>query len=353
MHALPSLPSPRGPISAAVVAALGREPGAVPRTEVPRSPALDDDDLHLGLYCMYELHYRGFDGVDAGWEWQPDLLALRGRLEQRFLDGLRSELGELSVSADDVRDQLIRITTTGGGPSLSGYIRDEGSLDEMREFCIHRSAYQLKEADPHTWAIPRINGRAKAALLRIQSDEYGDGDAAEMHATLFADTMRGLDLDDRYGAYLDRIPGVTLATVNLVSMLGLHRRWRGALLGHLAVFEMTSEGPMGRYSEGLRRLGAGAEARRFYDVHVEADAIHKHIALDDMVGPFLEDEPDLAADVVFGARALTLVERRFTEHLLGSWRAGRSSLRAPAAEASPGRGSRCGDRDHPYDKTAA
>jgi len=46
--------------------------------EVPLVDVADplaDDDLHLALYCCYELHYRGFDGVDPGWEWDPHLLA--------------------------------------------------------------------------------------------------------------------------------------------------------------------------------------------------------------------------------------------------------------------------------------
>ena len=118
-------------------------------------------------------------------------------------------------------------------------------------------AYQLKEADPHTWAIPRLDGRAKAALVDIQIGEYGDGNAQHVHATLFVDAMRALELDPSYGMYLDRIPGVTLATVNLVSLLGLHRRWRGALVGHLALFEMCSVVPMGRYAHAMHRLGAG------------------------------------------------------------------------------------------------
>ena len=99
----------------------------------------------------------------------------------------------------------------------------------MREFAIHRSLYQRKEADPHTFAIPRVSGPAKAALVEIQFDEYGSGVLEDMHSELFADTMRALDLDPTYGAYLDVVPAVTLATTNLVSMFGLHRRWRGAL----------------------------------------------------------------------------------------------------------------------------
>jgi hypothetical protein len=197
----------------------------------------------------------------------------------------------------------------------------------MREFAVHRSAYQLKEADPHTWAIPRLTGLSKAALVDIQHGEYGEGRPADVHANLFADVMAALDLDPTYGAYLDRIPGVTLSTSNLVTLFGLHRRWRGALVGHLALFEMTSVGPMGRYQRALTRMGLGPEATRFYAEHVKADERHQQVALHGMVAGLIEQEPFLGGEVVFGARALTLVEGLFASHLLDAWAAGRSSLR--------------------------
>ena len=177
--------------------------------------------------------------------------------------------------------------------------------------------------------------------MTIQFDEYGNGRAGEMHAELFAETMRALALDDRYGAYLGRLPAATLATGNLVTMFGLHRRWRAAAIGHLALFEMTSIGPMGRYSDALRRLGVPASSRRFYDVHVAADAVHERIALDDMVGDFVDRNPDAEADVVFGARALSLVESRFAASLLRAWRQGDQALlaqgpgRRPTGRAAP------------------
>ena len=148
-----------------------------------------------------------------------------------------------------------------------------------------------------------------------------------MHANLFATTMEALDLDSSYGTYLDVVPGTTLATDNLVTMFGLHRTWRSACIGHLALFEMTSVGPMGRYAAALERLEVGAAARQFYEVHVEADAGHRKIALDEMVAGLVEQEPAAAADVIFGARALSEVERRFTQHLLNSWSNGQTSLR--------------------------
>ena len=63
------------------------------------------------------------------------------------------------------------------------------TLEQAREFLIHRSAYQLKEADPHSWVIPRLVGAAKTAVMEIQYDEYGSGDPAWMHAELFRNTM--------------------------------------------------------------------------------------------------------------------------------------------------------------------
>ena len=51
------------------------------------------------------------------------------------------------------------------GPSLSRYLERRATAEQFREFVMHRSVYHLKEADPHTWGIPRLAGRAKAALL--------------------------------------------------------------------------------------------------------------------------------------------------------------------------------------------
>ena len=328
----PPLPGPRGPLSALVLDHLARPPQPLGRCQ----PAVEDplgDDAQLALYLCYELHYRGLCGVDEEWEWEPSLLGLRRRLESAFLDRLAAEVGPLPVPID-VPAQLQETIDAAAGPSLSSYLCDEGSLEQLREFAVHRSAYQLKEADPHTWAIPRLWGPPKAALVRIQLDEYGGGVASEVHAALFADTMRAMDLDAGYGAYLDVTPGPTLATCNLVTMLGLHRRLRGALVGHLAVFEMTSVTPMGRYARAMRRHGLGEAAARFYDVHVAADAHHQAVAAHELAGPFAVQEPEQAPGVLFGARAVMAVEGRFARHLLDSWHAGRSSLRRPLGRVS-------------------
>jgi hypothetical protein len=197
-----------------------------------------------------------------------------------------------------------------------------------------RSVYHLKEGDPHTFAVPRLSGRTKSAMVEIQADEYGGGSPERMHSTLFAGMMRDLGLDDGYGALWDRAPAVAFTNVNTMSLFGLHRRWRGAALGHLAVVEMTSSEPSRRYSSGLRRLGFDERTTVFYDEHVEADAVHEQIASVDMCGGLVRDEPTLLPDVLFGAAAAIAVDGLTARQLLGSWEAGRSALRGSAALAA-------------------
>jgi len=317
----PRLPAARGSYTEQLFAQW-----TLPVHELLRLGSPDDrEDATLALYAMYELHYRGFAGVDDRWEWEPTMLRLRAELEDAFEREIRETVSMPAVAASDVVDEL-RAIATSDGVSFSEWFCAHGTLRTTQEFAVHRSAYQLKEADPHTWAIPRLHGRAKAALVGIQHGEYGDGRPSSMHSELFADTLRALELDPAYGAYLDRIPAPTLATVNLMSMFGLHRRFRGALVGHLTLFEMSSVVPMRRYAATLRRLGAPAAAP-FFDAHVEADVQHASIALHEMAGALARSEPELAADIVFGARALDAVEAEFASSLVNAWSAGRSSLR--------------------------
>ena len=321
----------RGPVTDMLAAGLAEAPGPLFDAPPPEGAAdvLADDDLQLALYLCYELHYRGLPGVDPGWEWEPSLIGFRGALETRFLDSLTTELGPgPDIAPQSLGAEVFAMVAEDEGPSVSRFLQSRATVDQFREFVIHRSAYQLKEADPHSWAIPRLSGSAKASLVEVQFDEYGSGDAERVHSELFAKSMRALGLNADYGAYVERLPGVTLATVNLMSLLGLHRRWRGAIVGHLAAFEISSAIPNRRYATGLRRLGFGEDATDFFDEHVEADSVHENIAAYDLAEGLARAEPALTPDIVFGVRSLLHLDERFAAHVLAAWEAGESSLLA-------------------------
>ncbi|MFF7725475.1 iron-containing redox enzyme family protein [Streptomyces sp. NPDC008001] len=323
-------PPARGELTTALTEALVRGPGRgrLPAETLAGTADAYGDDLQLALYLCYELHYRGWAGVDEAWEWDPQLLGLRRALEQRFLAALRADV-PCDGDAGAALEQLVVEPVNGRG--VTHFLRDHGQRWHVREYAAHRSLYQLKEADPHAWVIPRLTGRAKAAMATVEYEEFGAGRADRVHAKLFADLLRDLDLDDAYGHYLDAAPAVTLATVNLMSLFGLHRARRGALAGHFAVLECTSPPGSRRLVEALRRLGAGPAAVRFYAEHVEADAVHEQLVRHDIIGDLLAGEPALAPDVAFGIAATVWLEDRLADHLLGAWRSGSSSLRTPLA----------------------
>ena len=328
------LPEPRGPLSEALCRDLAAGTSlSAPTTEragrvaAAGAGALCDEDLQISLAVLYELHYRGFDGVSEDWEWDPALLRVRAALERRHLAALREQVGPIEIPDESIDRQLTALIAADDGPSLSAFMAKRGSLEQWREYLTVRSVYHLKEADPHTFAIPRLSGRAKAAMVEIQADEYGGGSAARMHSELFAGLMAALGLDPAYGALWDEAPAAAFASVNTMSLFGLHRRWRGAALGHLTAVEMTSSEPSRRYSAGLRRLGFDERVTVFYDEHVEADAVHEQIASVDMCGSLVEEEPALAADVLFGAACSLAMDGLAAVYLLTAWEGGRSALR--------------------------
>ncbi len=324
----PELPTPRGPVSTAVIGFL--RGGALAHVG-----AADPwgEDLQLALYCCYELHYRGFAGVSDDHEWDPELLAVRGGLERAFLAALRTEVWGAEVpgsDGSDLDDTIAGLLTEPvDADGVSHHLRRDGERWQVREYVAHRSLYHLKEADPQAWVIPRLDGAAKAALVTVEHDEYGAGDPSRMHAHLFAEMMRALDLDPGYGAYLDAAPAEVLAEVNLMSMCGLHRSLRGALVGQFATVELTSSPGSDRLVRAMRRLELPEAAVAFYAEHVEADAVHEQLVRRGVIVPLVAAEPGLAADVVFGIRAASLLADRTDAMLLDGWRRGRSTLRHP------------------------
>ncbi|MFB3979972.1 MULTISPECIES: iron-containing redox enzyme family protein [Microbacterium] len=327
--------SPRGPVSAAILPHLcGGTPTAhtaLADAAVEASPDVAaDDDLQLALFALYASAYGSIPAFAPDLEWDPSLIATRRVIERAFEATLRDRVAvpETPVTtADAVARCLFALTAADTGPSLSRYLAKKATLDQAHELLVHRTVYTLREADPHSWAIPRLTGRPKAALVEIQSDEYGGGNPERVHAEMFARAVRGAGLSDAYGAYIDDVPAVTLASHNTMSMFGLNRRLLGAIVGHLAAFEMTSSIPNRLYAEGLRRLGFGDDVCAYFDEHVEADAVHEQIAARDLAGALAEDRPDLLPDILFGAAACLDVDGRVGRHLLDAWSRGESSLR--------------------------
>ncbi len=309
------LPTPRGPLSEGLFDVLRSRGSAdlLPSRVASASAA----DRAVSLWMLYQLHYRRIEGVAEDREWDPELLAIRALLEAEFEQTLLSRFTPPS-GREFVRDFFDWVAQDDGA-SLAAYVHRHATRDQVLEMVKQRSVYHLMESDATAWVVPRLGVRAKAALMEIQFDEYGAGDPNRLHHHLFARGMAAIGLDTDYGAYLDEASTEVLEQNNAMSFFGLHRRHRGAALGHLAAFEATSSLPSRRMAQGLQRLGLPTELIDYYLEHIEADAVHEQLAVRTVVGALLEEEPALQENVWFGAFTCLDLEDRMARALLRCW----------------------------------
>ena len=310
-------PAPRGALSERTLDAL-RSGDTAPLSDAPAPES--PEDAQITLWSLFELHHRGFDDVADELEWDPQLIALRRRLEDDLERQLRGKAPEPPAPGDFAEDFFAFIAGH-EGPSAAAHLHREATTEQALQFLRHKSIYTLKESDHTTWTIPRLSYPVKAAVVELQYDEYGGGDPHRLHANLFAKGLAASGLDATYGAYIDEAPLEVLVQNNVMSLFGLNRRLRAASLGFLAAFEATSSAPSRKIARGLQRLDFPQEMIEYYTEHVEADAVHEQLAVRTVCGALLEEEPEQYENVYFGAWASLHVEDLYGERVLEEWTA--------------------------------
>ena len=319
------LPRPRGPVSRHVLAMLGRPDhgnAASATVVLGPEPVTTDADVQLALWVLYELHYRSFEDCAGDHEWDPELIRLRGAIERRFEAELREATRDLLAEVDqeaDVAEALLGLVSGDSGPSVATFLHRHADREQVLEYLRQRSLQQLKESDPQSFLLPRLEGAAKVALAEIQYDELGAGRPERLHQTLFARTLEAAGLDPLYGSYLDEVSAISLAGANAMSLFGLNRRLRAAGAGHFAAFEATSSVPSRKVAAGLDRLGFDPDVATYFEEHVEADAVHEQVAARDLCGSLVREEPALRGDVLFGAACVLHLDALFARELLDRW----------------------------------
>ena len=257
-----TLPPVRGPWTASLYELLETGGAAMEDPVIPAClsdvAVLDDDDLQMALYLCYELHYMGIAGRGRGMG--VGAVVLRFRAASRRASRRPAYAGRARPIGLCRRD--------GRGTAAARRDRSRAAalaLPQAQARSISSASRRpplrlpAQGGRPAHLGDPRLTGRAKAALVEIQIRRVRRRSSRAHALGAVRNTMA------RWGwtplrRLPRRVPGITLATVNLMSLFGLHRRLRGAIVGHLAVFEMTSSMPNRRYGDGLRRLGFGPEA---------------------------------------------------------------------------------------------
>jgi hypothetical protein len=77
--------------------------------------------------------------------------------------------------------------------------------------------------------------------------------------------------------------------------------------------------PSRQLAQGLRRLDFPDEMAAYYDEHVEADSVHEQVAVRDVCGTYVEDNPNERDQVLLGAFTCLDLEARYARTMLTRW----------------------------------
>ncbi|GAB2619489.1 hypothetical protein [Pseudactinotalea suaedae] len=306
------LPRPRGPISGALRTLLTgpptRDADILASSHITElwSPAKDapwwrsGEDAALALVYLAELRRRGLEGVDDGWDGHPLLATARWTLSGPVRRGL-----ERLADADEphpratgyaVVRQVIAMAARASAPSQSALACGFG--EGVLEIEVALTAVQrLRERDARASLLPSLAGAPRRLLARTVAVAPSDDDVDDEREALAA-VLRGLDLADSTGANLDALPGPALWRIAVLDHLVSHRSSRAAALGWLAAADALAAA--GRFVTGdaLRTHGLPAATAEAWDACVIG-----HMSTLEAAEHLVDAEPQLATDVLLGARA--------------------------------------------------
>jgi len=142
----------------------------------------------------------------------------------------------------------------------------------------------------------KLPPQAKLELARNYWDEMGQGNEGGMHGPMLGNLARALQLEQRGDTVWE-----SLALGNLMVALATARHYAYQSIGALGVIELTAPGRSQQVNAGLKRLGIGGAARRYYALHATLDIRHSQTWNREVLRPLVASNPELASRIAEGA----------------------------------------------------
>lgn len=308
------LPTARGPLSESVLEYVTGRSG---RLWSHRGEALlDDPDAQVALWILNCVDVALAAEVDVDRVRSLPLRALHWTLERSFEHEVQRAVAAVPADTElqDVLDELLRSPAV----DLAATAGQHGA-EAVRDVFLAKAPYLGFEADPHTLALARLESPLKSAMAEVQAGEYGVGHG-RTHAEIYRSCLAGLGCT--YRDAVEAAPTASFAFANLAWLFGRDVRWRGAAVGQLCLLELDSVEPCRSQVRAWDAVGLPEAARRWYDIHVLADAEHERIIRERLVPAVASATPWLVADATFGATATWILQQRVAQELVEGWRAG-------------------------------
>ena len=225
------------------------------------------------------------------------------RMERAFVEAERHAVSlELrSVPSDDAAAfvrwfEALEETGPGQHDPLFPWLAERATHQQMCWFLRQELAGEAGFDDLVALTQVKLPNRPKLELARNYWDEMGQGHEAGMHGPMLGELARTLQLEpDGHPVWQ------ALALGNLMVALATTRHYAYQSVGALGVIELTAPGRSELVNSGLKRLGIGGAARRYYALHATLDVRHSAAWNREVLQPLVASDPRIAPRIAEGA----------------------------------------------------
>ena len=277
------------------------------------SDASDDEGVHRLLAASHaERLCPALEVVD--FEGQLVREASIRRVEHAFVEAERLALAPLvrAVPSEPARFvhwfESLEQTGPGQHDALFPWLAESANHRQMCWFLQQELAGEAGFDDLVALTQVKLPNRPKLEMARNYWDEMGQGHDSGMHGPLLAGLAQALDLK----------PGVdtvweALALGNLMVALATTRHYTYQSVGALGAIELTAPGRSQLVNAGLKRLGIGGAARRYYALHATLDVRHSATWNREVLEPLVASDAAIAPRIAEGALLRLRAGRRCFE----------------------------------------
>jgi hypothetical protein len=225
------------------------------------------------------------------------------RLEGLFIESFREHVGPLAARApSDPRGFIgwfeeLKDSGPGQWDQLFAWLETTATLDQLKWFLTQEAAGEAGFDDLVAMTQVKLPARAKLELARNYWDEMGRGAAGGMHGPMLERTVAGLGLQPT----IEGTCWQSLCLANTMTAFATTRRYVYQSIGALGVVELTAPTRVAAVAEGLKRVGAPPETRKYFALHAQLDVEHSKAWNAEALAPLVEADPACARFIAEGA----------------------------------------------------
>ncbi|MEI9938728.1 MAG: iron-containing redox enzyme family protein [Pseudomonadota bacterium] len=287
----------------------------------PHDSVSADEILHRSLAASHAQRFNpGLECSD--FEATLEHEAAIRRLERDFIETERAAVSQVVRAVPRHPAEFVawfealRVSGPGQDDPLFVWLAQTANHRQMCWFLAQELAGEAGFDDLVALTQLRLPSGPKLEMARNYWDEMGQGHEGGMHGPMLGQLAQSLELDRSTQTVWQ-----SLALGNLMVGLATTRHYAYQSIGALGVTELTAPGRSELVNAGLKRLGIGGAARRYYALHASLDVRHSVTWNREVLEPLVASDPEIAPRLAEGAlmrlRAGARCFDRYREELWG------------------------------------